>query len=120
MSEKFCIDQQHIGDGALPLEEFYKNPRYMDGRMSVCVTCYARRRQERLGIDAARNVSTYLERHIARREQEDTYQDGEAATTVDVGEMVLYRIEQDNPHAFVGIADGFLRQGKTRPNYSRA
>jgi len=116
MSEsKFCIDQQHEGDGALPLDEFYRNPNYMDGRLSVCIDCYKRRKADRAQIDVVRTSATYLERHLAKREQEETYQDGEAATTATVAE----NWPASDPCNWVGMIDGFLRRPTPRPRYSR-
>lgn len=47
MNEKYCIDQRHEGDGHLPLEDFYRNPKTLDGRLGICKTCSKRRATER-------------------------------------------------------------------------
>lgn len=47
MSQKYCIDQRHEGDGHLPLEDFYRNPKTLDGRLGICKTCSKRRATER-------------------------------------------------------------------------
>lgn len=142
MSGKVCIDQQHLGIGKLPLEEFYRNPHCLDGRLSICRACYSRRSAERVmrarkareaqgltrNLTAAekalraseREANSYLERHLARREQEEATQHGEASTAVQVEDKAFRSIEQNNPCAFRGLVDGFLRQGTPRPSYSRA
>lgn len=47
MIDKFCQDELHEGDYALPLSEFYAHPTHADGHSSSCKTCDKRKANER-------------------------------------------------------------------------
>lgn len=137
MSKKYCVDQEHVGSDRLPLEEFYRNLRYFDGRYGICKTCHIRRatkrenrvraerraqgltlvptadeRMERV-IDRDIQADSYLERHEKRREQEATCLEEVSKPEIE------NEFTEGSGLSRILFNSNFLRQGKRKPHYSR-
>lgn len=114
---KFCIDQEHEGIGQLPLEEFYANPRTLDGRLNICIACSKRRATEReyrfragrkaQGLTSVPTADERAEREIERdieaedkrqlrREQEDALlRETQGPQSEDRGVLGLHQTENE-------------------------